>query len=486
MLGALALAALAVAGAGLAVYGLARTQALAAEALAAQRRIEAYGALSSRMNEWMLGWLAPNGPTPDPSQLRAAIEAIEALVASDVAAAPSETEAEMRVRGAVTPARIRALVDRLEEQLAGKRPGSPEWDMAAYNAAQVPALAAAQAGQETRRRDEAMAAMDVLRRRLHRLAIAVGLAAPLALAGLWLWTLRPLFRRLTSATAAAEALAAGAPGLRGHDELGLLLARVRLAAARVARDRARLNATVAERTAELSRANLRLSRADAERRRFFADVGHELRTPLTVILGEAELGARHSDPALQASFATIRGRALRLTRRIEDLLRVARSESGQLELERAALDLAVAADAALADAAPLLARAGVTARRAEMPELPVTGDAEWLRQVIGGILENATKYAGRGATVTIAGRAGGGRAVVEIADDGPGMPAARLGAAFDRFARGEGAAAPGFGVGLALARWVVEAHGGDLRAEAPAAGGLRLVMTLPLAGTEAA
>ena len=103
----------------------------------------------------------------------------------------------------------------------------------------MPALAAAQVQVETRRRDEAVAAMEGLRRRLHRLAIAVGLAAPLVLGGLYLWVFRPLFARLASATAAADALAAGAPapGRGGHDELGLLLARVRRVASRVARDR---------------------------------------------------------------------------------------------------------------------------------------------------------------------------------------------------------------------------------------------------------
>ena len=388
VLGALALAVLAVAAAGLAVYGLARTQALAAEALAAQRRIEAYGALSSRVNEWMLGWLVPAGPPPDAAQVRQALAALEKLVAEDVAAAPTPAEAAERERQGVTPARIRAQVAQLERSLGNSPRGTPAADIAAYHAAQVPALVAAQVQQETRRRDEAMAAMEALRRRLHRLALAVGLAAPLVLAGLYLWLLRPLFGRLAAATEAAEALAAGgpAPGPGGHDELGLLLARVRRVAARVARDRARLNATVAERTAALTRANARLARIDAARRRFFADVGHELRTPLTVILGEAELGAQHPDAALRASFATIRGRALRLFTRIEDLLRIARSESGQLELERRPVDLAAVAAAALADAAPLLARAGVVPRADGLPPLVVAGDADWLRQVFGGLL----------------------------------------------------------------------------------------------------
>jgi len=252
---------------------------------------------------------------------------------------------------------------------------------------------------------------------------------------------------------------------------------------RLARDRARLESTVAARTAELSRANLRLSQADSQRRRFFADVGHELRTPLTVILGEAELGLRQADEPLRSSLGTIQSRALRLFRRIEDLLRIARSESGQLELEREPVDFGAAVRAALADVTPLLGRAGVEAR-VEPPGMTVTGDADWLRQVFAGLLENAAKYAGRGASVAIGGRVADGMAVVEVVDTGPGLLPERLEAVFNRFGRGD-VPAPGFGVGLALARWVVEAHGGSLVAESRTGGGLRLVVRLPLAETEA-
>jgi signal transduction histidine kinase len=487
MLAALMLAALAVLGAGLVVTGLARTQALAAEALAAQRRIEAYGALSARVNEWMLAWLGPAGGTgPSEARVLAALQELDRLVAEDVAAATSSEAASDRARQSVTPARIRAQFEQLRRTFADSPPGTPAGEAAvAFYGAQVPTLTAVQIQQEARRRDGAMADMETLRSRLQRLALAVGLAAPLMLAALYLALLRPLFRRLAAATAAAGQIAAGAqpPGAEGHDELGLLLARLRLVAARVARERERLEATVAERTAALSRANDRLARIDSERRRFFADVGHELRTPLTVILGEAELGARHADPALQASFGTIQSRALRLVRRIEDLLRIARSESGQLELAEGPVDLAAAASAARADLAPLLARAGVAAT-VELPPLTVVGDADWLRQVFAGLLENAAKYAGRGATVRIAGAADDGWAEVDIADDGPGIAAERLDGLFERFTRGAAPVPPGFGVGLALARWVVEAHGGSFAAATPAQGGLRLTLRLPLAGAE--
>jgi len=486
VLGALALGALAVLAAGISLYGLTRTQALAAEALAAQRRIEAYGTLSARVNEWVLATLAS---ADDGARARgivlAVLDQLDRLVVEDVATAPSAAEAAIRGRQGVTVGRIRGQVEQLGKALATTAPGTPAGDAAlAFYATQVPPLAAAQVQQEGLRRDEALAAMEALQARLFGLAVGVGLAAPLLLAGLYLALLRPLFARLAAATAAAGGLAAGAPpsGAGRHDELGLLLARLRLTAARLARDRARLEATIAERTAALSEANARLSRADIQRRRFFADVGHELRTPLTVILGEAELGMRQADDTLRPSLATIQSRALRLFRRIEDLLRIARSESGQLELARGPVALEAVVQAALADAAPLLARAGVMAR-ADLPAMTVTGDGDWLRQVLGGLLENAAKYAGRGTSVAVTGRAEAGMAVVAVADTGLGLPPERLAAIFDRFSRGD-APAPGFGVGLALARWVVEAQGGSLGAESPVGGGLHLTLRLPLAETE--
>jgi signal transduction histidine kinase len=486
MLAALALAGLAVLAAAISLYGLTRTQALAAEALAAQRRIEAYAALSARVNEWVLASIAAGGdPAEGAAVVGEVIDGLERLVAEDVAAAGSAAEAAIRGRQGVTVARIRGQVEQLAQALAATAPGSEARDAAlSFYAAEAPPLAAAEVRQAALRRDAALAEMEALRARLSRVALAVGLAAPALLAGLYLALLRPLFARLASATAAAGAIAAGAPpaSAGAHDELGLLLARLRLTAARLARDRARLEATVAERTAALSDANARLSRADNARRRFFADVGHELRTPLTVILGEAELGMGHADPAVRASLATIHGRSLRLFRRIEDLLRIARSESGQLELARGPVELGATVRAALADAGPLLARAGVAAR-AELPAMTVIGDGDWLRQAFAGLLENAAKYAGRGASVAVAGRVEARMAVVEVADDGPGVPPERLAAVFDRFARGD-APAPGFGVGLALVRWVVEAQGGSLAADSPAGGGLRLTVRLPLAETE--
>lgn len=475
--GASVLAVLAVAAALIGIYGLDRTQLHAAEAMAAQRRIEGYGVLSIRVNEWMLGWMTSRD-RPDDTAVLAALDRLDALIAEDVVAAPSETDAVLRARQSMTLARLRGLFGGLSAVLARTPPGTPEADAAAaFYAAQAPVAVAAQVDQETRRRDRALAAMDGLRRPLSTAALAIAVAAPLMLLGLYLWLFRPLFARLGSATKAAEALAMGdlPAGAGGHDELGLMFARLRQMAARIDRRRARLEGIVADRTAALSAANDRLARTDSTRRRFFADVGHELRTPLTVILGEAELGAASADPATRAAFATIQTRAQRLFRRIEDLLRIARSDSGQLELAEGPVDLAATVAAALADVAPVLKRAGVAAK-VDLPKLVVRGDADWLRQVFAGFFDNAAKYAGRGATVTVTCSAKAGRAVIRVEDTGPGLPPDRLEAAFDRFARDGDA--PGFGVGLALARWVAEASGGSLTAMPGP--GFRLVMDLPL------
>ena len=157
---------------------------------------------------------------------------------------------------------------------------------------------------------------------------------------------RPLFARLDAIRRGAAAIGQGELDLRlpvqSRDELGLLIASFNRMAARlrrrerqVAADRAALEETIRQRTSDLIAANERLGEVDRSRRRFFADVSHELRTPLTVILGECDVGLR-TLPAEAEGFrgvlGTIRKRAQRLQRRVEDLLRLARSESGQLEL----------------------------------------------------------------------------------------------------------------------------------------------------------
>ncbi|MDT8343272.1 MAG: HAMP domain-containing sensor histidine kinase, partial [Thermohalobaculum sp.] len=265
---------------------------------------------------------------------------------------------------------------------------------------------------------------------------------------------------------------------RGRDEIGLLFAQLNRAAARLGRaraaidaDRARLEEIVAERTRALREANVRLAAIDTERRRFFADVGHELRTPLTVILAETELNLV-ADPAPQdarTAFATIRTRAQRLNRRIDDILRVARSETGQIELRCEPFDLGEAALGALDDVEGVARRRRVAITPLIGPRPAVQGDRDWTRQVVAGFLENAIRLSPEDGRIRLdlAHNAGGG-AVLSVTDEGPGIAAAERERIFERFARGADQRGNGFGVGLALARWVVERQSGRIEVRSPA------------------
>ena len=337
----------------------------------------------------------------------------------------------------------------------------------------------------------------------HRLTAAALAAAVLALAFvgvLYRSVTRPTLARIEEIRRAAGAVGSGALDTRlsveTRDELGLLVANFNRMAARLARregrlaaDRAALEDTVEARTADLRAANARLEMVDRSRRRFFADVSHELRTPLTVILGECDLAQRTAERAAGKPvdhgpvFATIRKRAQRLKRRVEDLLRVARSESGQIELDRRS----VSAVAVLGDAVDS-AGSEAARRRVELVlepgdrDIEISADPEWLRQVVESLIDNALRHATGLSRITVglSGRetAQGHRARITIDDDGPGFPEDADGL-FERFRREARSGEAGFGIGLALARWVVERHDGVIGLGKSEHGGARVVLDLP-------
>jgi len=324
-------------------------------------------------------------------------------------------------------------------------------------------------------------------------AVAVALAI---LFGLYRGVTRPTLARIAAVRQAAGAIGRGELDTRlsvaTRDELGLLVANFNRMAARLARregrlaaDRAALEDTVAVRTTDLRAANERLEAVDRSRRRFFADVSHELRTPLTVILGECDIAARSAGrPGIDHApvFATIRKRALRLQRRVEDLLRVARSESGQIELDRRP----VLASVILTDAIDGMASEAAR-RRVSLALEPITADAtlladrEWLRQVLESLVDNALRHAQGLTRVTLAlDVSSGNSAILTVTDDGPGF--SRAGEAlFERFRRESPSGETGFGIGLALARWVVERHDGTIQLRAaPSGRGARVALALPV------
>ena len=189
--------------------------------------------------------------------------------------------------------------------------------------------------------------MGALRSRLSLIAAGLALLSLLAAAAVYLGVGRPLIRRIGETISGAEAISQGELGERlrpsGSDELTELMTRFNLMAdsfeareAELTSAQAQLQQTVDQQTADLREVNRRLETIDANRRQFFADVSHELRTPLTVVQGEAEFNlkakARPSAADMRRSFETILKRVLELRRRVDDMLRVARSESGRLDL----------------------------------------------------------------------------------------------------------------------------------------------------------
>jgi signal transduction histidine kinase len=200
-----------------------------------------------------------------------------------------------------------------------------------------------------------------------------------------------------------------------------------------------------------------------------------LRTPLTVILGEAEMTLRQSGDKLPAplrkSIETIQARARRLNRRIEDLLRVARSESGRIDLNLARIDVASALNEAYEEVAALARQRNMAAEiDAGAGGLFVNGDRDWLRQVFAGLIANAIKYSPSGEIISVKATATGPAVEIAISDRGCGVSDEELPHVFDRFFRGKNQPSTNessHGVGLALAKWVIEEHNGKIKLESP-------------------
>ncbi|MCV3274045.1 sensor histidine kinase [Roseobacter sinensis] len=327
-------------------------------------------------------------------------------------------------------------------------------------------------------RNNILAGIDALRQRLTLAAIGIACATALAIAAFYLGLIRPQFARLDRLRAAAHQIGTGDFSLQlpvsRADEIGQLSSETnRMAAALLDRQRevqaewARLNDTIARRTEELRTANAQLADIDDRRRRFFADISHELRTPLTVILMEAQIGKTGS-PDAETAFATIENRAARLNRRIDDLLRLARSDTGELALDITSVPLPELIEEVRGEAQAEIDSAGMEMEIARPPQVTLTCDPNWARQVIVSLVRNAIRHARAGTQLRLAAVAEAGHVTLSVSDNGPGVAEADQARIFDRFAQGTSATATaGFGVGLALAKWVIEAQAGSIALQSP-------------------
>ncbi|MEI5525483.1 HAMP domain-containing sensor histidine kinase [Streptomyces brasiliscabiei] len=290
-------------------------------------------------------------------------------------------------------------------------------------------------------------------------AAAVGALAP-ALAVSWFVT-RRLTAPVVRVAATARALAAGdraaRTGIDAPGELG---------------DLAHAFDAMAE----------DVSHAERARHRLAADVAHELRTPLASLqAGLEELRDGYTDPSPRR-LASLHDQALRLGRIVGDLGKLAEAESARLSLRLAEVDLTALAVAAVAERAAELRDAGLTVHTAPGPTpLLVRADADRLHQALGNLLSNTARHCRPGDTVTVTTSATATEALVEVTDTGPGIPTDELPHVFDRLWRGaRSRAGGGSGIGLAVVKELVSAHGGMVAADSDPGGGTRMTLRLPM------
>ena len=224
-------------------------------------------------------------------------------------------------------------------------------------------------------------------------------------------------------------------------------------------------------------------RAESIRRNMAADVAHELRTPLAALqAGLEELRDGFVEPDRER-LAALHGQSLRLGRVVQDLADLSAAETAAASMRRQRTDLsALIADAVVA-ARPALDTAGVEVSTDLAPSVEVDGDPDRLHQVIGNLLGNAARYCRPGDRVAVGLTTSNGWAVVVVADTGPGIDAADLPHVFERLWRGAAdREVPGSGIGLAVVRELVEAHGGTVTASSDGTSGTTITLRLPLAG----
>ncbi len=505
--------------AALLTYGLTSSQQLVDKAQAAQARIETYLVLASRLSEYRDAATAATVPGTNRDvarkQVNQAYEPVRQtftgllslnVLEVDLETGDGKTAAATKGLGL---SRMKALFDNLHRSISGSLADgavgtSAQGALNAFGIAFSPMLF--QAIDDERQLSAAMHRRIVdLRKRLIGIAIALVSVTVLLSLVIYLRFGSPLLARIAETVRGAEAIAEGKLTTRlnptGHDELTDLMQRFNTMAGSLAEREQELRAaqqdlqqTVDRQTADLRQANEKLERIDANRRRFFSDISHELRTPLTVVQGEAEYNlnakARPGIAGMRQSFETILGRVQDLRRRVDDMLRVARSESGRLDLSSKRIDLADVVSDAVADETGPARRRGIKLEMQTLPDgLAVLGDHDWLRQVLGGLIVNAVKNSPENTVIRIGVSRAAADVVVSIEDQGRGIDPDSLPHVFERFARvgadhdlSSETQSDGFGIGLNLAKWVIEEHAGSISLGNNVDGpGVTVHVTLPLA-----
>jgi signal transduction histidine kinase len=226
-----------------------------------------------------------------------------------------------------------------------------------------------------------------------------------------------------------------------------------------------------------------LDETDRVRRDLVANVSHELRTPITALQAKLENLVDGIEPPDVDTFQVMLAQVERLGRLVQQLLDLSRLESGTVPLDRHPTNAASLLRHAVREAE--LQDAPVTILSSTEPaSLTVNLDPERISQVLANLIANAITVSPPGGTVQVSARALGADVVITVEDDGPGIPPDEVERIFERFYRADASRSRqrgGAGLGLAISRWIVDLHGGDIHPELRQPHGCRMVVTLPQA-----
>ena len=252
---------------------------------------------------------------------------------------------------------------------------------------------------------------------------------------------------------------------------------------------------LADQRTHLATSNRRLAESNAELRKldrlkdeFVALVSHELRTPLTSIIGyisALQRGRAGVVPAEQRALLDVADRnAKRLLAMIGDLLMTAKADAGRLEIELETLELGALGALAVESARPHADQRAVGLELIAATTMPVVADRARLSQVLDNLISNAIKFTPAGGSVQVVLRVDQGRALIQVRDDGIGIPSAEQAQLFQRFFRASTATSreiPGSGLGLSIVRTIVNLHDGTIECQSAEGAGTTFLVSLPLA-----
>ncbi|MEP6834268.1 MAG: ATP-binding protein [Gemmatimonas sp.] len=216
----------------------------------------------------------------------------------------------------------------------------------------------------------------------------------------------------------------------------------------------------------------RVDRAMEQQRQFTADASHELRTPVAIIRSEADVtldATTATSDEYREALQVIRGGSEQLSRIVNDMFLLARADAGQALPRKVPLYINDLVNDTVRSMRALAARHDITIDAVAGDELPHVGDEELLKRALVNLLDNAVKYSPANSTIVVTAAAQGGATRISVTDSGPGIPVAARNLVFDRFYRVSSARSSdvsahgsGAGLGLAIAREIVEMHGGTL------------------------